>query len=146
MSASAGDLLERARRRIHRVGPHELQGIVAEGGLIVDIRPDAQRRDEGSLPGALIVERNVLEWRFDPTGSSRLPEARGTDQPVVIVCSEGYASAWRPPRSPISATPEPRTWPVGTGPGGPGSIRTARPSAGDLRLSQAPRSWQGRRA
>lgn len=93
MSASAGDLLERARRRIHRVGPHELQGIVAEGGLIVDIRPDAQRRDEGSLPGALIVERNVLEWRFDPTGSSRLPEARGTDQPVVIVCSEGYASS-----------------------------------------------------
>jgi rhodanese-related sulfurtransferase len=93
MSASADDLLERARRRIHRVGPHELQDIVAEGGLIVDIRPDAQRREEGSLPGALIVERNVLEWRFDPTGSSRLPEARGTDQPVVIVCSEGYASS-----------------------------------------------------
>jgi rhodanese-related sulfurtransferase len=93
VSASAGDLLERARRRIHRVGPDELQGIVAEGGLIVDIRPDAQRRDEGSLPGALIVERNVLEWRFDPTGSHRLPEARGSDQPVVIVCSEGYASS-----------------------------------------------------
>ncbi|MGH9096319.1 MAG: rhodanese-like domain-containing protein, partial [Acidimicrobiales bacterium] len=61
MSPSADDLLERARRRIHRVGPHELQGIVAQGGLIVDIRPDAQRREEGSLPGALIVERNVLE-------------------------------------------------------------------------------------
>lgn len=93
MSTSADDLLERARGRIHRVGPHELPGIVAEGGLIVDIRPDAQRREEGSLPGALIVERNVLEWRFDPTGSSRLPEAGGTDQPVVIVCSEGYASS-----------------------------------------------------
>lgn len=93
MSASTGDLLVRARRRIHRVGPHELQGIVAEGGLIVDIRPEAQRREEGPLPGAVVVERNVLEWRFDPTGSSRLPEAGGTDQPVVIVCSEGYASS-----------------------------------------------------
>ncbi len=93
MTASASDLLERARRRIHRVGPHELHDFVAEGGLIVDIRPDAQRQEEGSLPGALIVERNVLEWRFDPTGSDRLPEARGTDQPVVIVCSEGYASS-----------------------------------------------------
>ncbi|HEV3265240.1 MAG TPA: rhodanese-like domain-containing protein [Acidimicrobiales bacterium] len=93
MSISATDLLERARRRIHRVGPHELYGIVAEGGLIVDIRPEAQRREEGSLPGALIVERNVLEWRFDPTGTHRLPEARGIEQPVVIVCSEGYASS-----------------------------------------------------
>ena len=93
MTASTTDLLERARRRIHRVGPHELRGIVAEGGLIVDIRPDAQRREEGAFPGALIVERNVLEWRFDPTGTHRLPEVRGADQPVVIVCSEGYASS-----------------------------------------------------
>jgi rhodanese-related sulfurtransferase len=93
MSTSATDLLERARRRIHRVGPRELQGIVAEGGLVVDIRPDAQRREEGLLPGALIVERNVLEWRFDPNGTHRLPEASGVDQPVVLVCSEGYASS-----------------------------------------------------
>jgi rhodanese-related sulfurtransferase len=93
MSRSVGDLLEEARRRIHRVGPQELDGIAAEGGLIVDIRPEAQRQEEGSLPGATIIERNVLEWRFDPIGSHRLPEARGVDQPVVIVCSEGYASS-----------------------------------------------------
>jgi rhodanese-related sulfurtransferase len=93
MSTSVTDLLDRARRRIHRVGPHELKGIVAEGGLVVDIRPDAQRKLEGSLPGALIVERNVLEWRFDPTGAHRLPKVLGGDQAVVIVCSEGYASS-----------------------------------------------------
>jgi rhodanese-related sulfurtransferase len=93
VTTSTTDLLERARRRIHRVGPHELHGIVAEEGLIVDIRPDAQRREEGAFPGALIVERNVLEWRFDPTGAHRLPEVHGFDQPVVIVCSEGYASS-----------------------------------------------------
>jgi rhodanese-related sulfurtransferase len=94
MSTSVTDLLDRARRRIQRVGPHELKGIVAEGGLVVDIRPEAQRRLEGSLPGALIVERNVLEWRFDPGGDHRLPEAIGGDQAVVIVCSEGYASSF----------------------------------------------------
>lgn len=94
MSTSVTDLLDRARRRIQRVGPHELKGIVAEGGLVVDIRPQAQRTLEGSLPGALIVERNVLEWRFDPAGTHRLPEALGGDQAVVIVCSEGYASSF----------------------------------------------------
>ncbi|HWD52647.1 MAG TPA: rhodanese-like domain-containing protein [Acidimicrobiales bacterium] len=93
MTPSTTDLLEQARRRIHRVGPHELGGIVAEGGLIVDIRPAAQRREEGAFPGAVIVERNVLEWRFDPTGPHRLPEVRGANQPVVIICSEGYASS-----------------------------------------------------
>jgi rhodanese-related sulfurtransferase len=93
VSTSVADLLDRARRRIHRVGPRELQGIIAEGGLVVDIRPSAQRQEEGSLPGALVVERNVLEWRFDPVGPHRLPEALGGDQPVVIVCSEGYASS-----------------------------------------------------
>jgi len=90
---SAEDLLERARRRIRRVGPHELAGIAGEGGLVLDIRPAAQRAEEGSLPGAVVVERNVLEWRLDPAGAHRLAEVRDRDQPVVVVCSEGYASS-----------------------------------------------------
>jgi len=93
VSVSADDLVERARRRIRRVGPHELEGLVAEGGLVVDIRPAEQRRVEGALPGALIVERNVLEWRLDPTSDHRLSEVRDLRQPVVVVCSEGYASS-----------------------------------------------------
>jgi rhodanese-related sulfurtransferase len=93
MSISVDDLVERARRRIRRVGPHELGGLVAEGGLVVDIRPAAQRREEGALPGALVVERNVLEWRLDPTSDHRLPDVRDLHQPVVVVCSAGYASS-----------------------------------------------------
>jgi rhodanese-related sulfurtransferase len=93
VSISADDLVERARRRIRRVGPHELGGIVAEGGLVVDIRPGEQRRREGELPGALVVERNVLEWRLDPNSDHRLPEVRNLHQPVVVVCSAGYASS-----------------------------------------------------
>jgi rhodanese-related sulfurtransferase len=93
VSTSTDDMLRRARGRIRRVGPHELDGVVHEGGLVVDIRPEAQRREEGSFPGAVVVERNVLEWRLDPTGAHRIPEVRDLDQPVVVVCSEGYASS-----------------------------------------------------
>ncbi len=93
MSPSADELVDRSRRRIRRVAPEELAGFAAAGGLVVDIRPAAQRDDEGELPGALVVERNVLEWRLDPTGSHRLPEATDPARPVVVVCSEGYASS-----------------------------------------------------
>jgi rhodanese-related sulfurtransferase len=70
-----------------------LAWVAAIGGLIVDIRPVDQRAIEGTLPGALVVERNVLEWRLDPDGSDRLPDVTDFDQPVVVVCSQGYASS-----------------------------------------------------
>lgn len=91
--AATDDLLDRARRRIRRVRPEQLDAFLGPDGLLVDIRPDAQRADEGALPGAVVVERNVLEWRLDPTGDHRLPQLRRHDQPVVVVCSAGYASS-----------------------------------------------------
>jgi len=91
---STDDLLAQARSRIQRVGPGELDRLLAEGALVVDIRPAAQRAAEGELGFGLIVERNVLEWRFDLTGNHTLPEVQGYDQPVVVVCSEGYASSF----------------------------------------------------
>ncbi len=93
MTQSAQDLVDQARHRIGRTRPEDLASVAAAGGLIVDIRPEAQRSDEGDLPDALVVERNVLEWRLDPGGAHRLPEATGFDRPVVVVCSEGYASS-----------------------------------------------------
>jgi rhodanese-related sulfurtransferase len=90
---STDDLLAEARGRIGRVEPEELERLQADGALVVDIRPAAQRAAEGELGFGLIVERNVLEWRFDLTGSHTLPEVTGYDQPVVVVCSEGYASS-----------------------------------------------------
>jgi rhodanese-related sulfurtransferase len=90
---STDDLLAEARSRITRVEPEELDQLVADGALVVDIRPAAQRAAEGELGFGLIVERNVLEWRFDLTGSHALPEVTGYDQPIVVVCSEGYASS-----------------------------------------------------
>ena len=93
MSNSADDLVDDARSRIGRTEPEDLGPLAEAGALIVDIRPAAQRAAEGELPGAVVIERNVLEWRLDPNGSHRLPEATGFDRPVVVVCSEGFASS-----------------------------------------------------
>jgi rhodanese-related sulfurtransferase len=87
------DLLAEARARIVRVTPREAAARVAAGAFLVDIRPAAQRLREGEVPGSLIVERNVLEWRFDPASDARLPEATGYDVDVIVLCSEGYTSS-----------------------------------------------------
>ena len=76
-----------------RVEASELAEIISNGGLVVDTRSEAQRARDGQLPGALVIERNVLEWRLDPTSPHRVPEVRGGDQVVVVVCDEGYASS-----------------------------------------------------
>lgn len=86
---SIDDILAAARARLTRVTPAE----VPAGAVLVDIRPAAQRASEGEIPGALIVERNVLEWRFDPRSDARLPIADRFDLPVVVFCSEGYTSS-----------------------------------------------------
>jgi rhodanese-related sulfurtransferase len=94
MSSILTDLLEEARARLHRVDPHEARAAADAGALLVDIRPEANRRDEGEIPGAVVIDRNVLEWRLDPDGDHRI---RGLtddrDRIVILVCNEGYASS-----------------------------------------------------
>src|SRR4051812_38572113 len=85
-------LLASARERLTRLQPHELDAAIASGALVVDIRPEADRRAEGALPGAMVIERIHLEWRLDPTSPHRIPEAV-PGRPVVVVCNEGYASS-----------------------------------------------------
>ena len=87
------DVLTRARERIVRLTPEQAHREHAAGALLVDIRPAAQRALEGEVPGALLVERNVLEWRLDPTSDARLPQATGHDVRVVVLCSQGYTSS-----------------------------------------------------
>jgi rhodanese-related sulfurtransferase len=86
------DLLANARTRLDRVEPPDLAAAMTAGDLVVDIRPEASRRDEGELPGAVVVDRNVLEWRLDPTSGFSIPEA-APGRRVVLVCNEGYASS-----------------------------------------------------
>jgi rhodanese-related sulfurtransferase len=90
---SIDDILAEARQRLRRLNPVEAHAAIAAGALLVDIRPQAQRRAEGAVPGALVVERNVLEWRFDPRSDARLPEASGYHLRVIVMCSAGYTSS-----------------------------------------------------
>ncbi|MGO8770295.1 rhodanese-like domain-containing protein [Mycobacterium sp.] len=86
-------VLRSARRRYRRLPAAEVPDALRRGAVLVDIRPQAQRLREGEVPGALAIERNVLEWRCDPTSEARLPEAAGDDVEWVILCSEGYTSS-----------------------------------------------------
>ena len=86
-------LLEEARSRITRVTPAQAAERVAGGAVLVDIRPQSQREADGEVPGALVVERNHLEWRFDPESDARVPQATGSDVDVVVLCQEGYTSS-----------------------------------------------------
>jgi rhodanese-related sulfurtransferase len=86
-------VLGQARQCLVRVDPHEAQALMVGGALLVDIRPVAQRAEFGEVPGALIVERNVLEWRFDPDAPYRNPQASDGSRPVIVMCQEGYASS-----------------------------------------------------
>jgi rhodanese-related sulfurtransferase len=86
-------VLRAARRRYRRLPAAEVPDALRRGAVLVDIRPQAQRLREGEVPGALVVERNVLEWRCDPTSEARLPQATGDDVEWVVLCSEGYTSS-----------------------------------------------------
>jgi rhodanese-related sulfurtransferase len=87
------DVLAAARQGVRRLGPQEVRAAVANGALLVDTRTEVQRREQGELPGALVIDRTVLEWRLDPASPSRIPEATGHDVQVVVVCRQGYSSS-----------------------------------------------------
>ncbi|WP_280882854.1 rhodanese-like domain-containing protein [Streptomyces pseudovenezuelae] len=88
------ELLERVREGYERIEPaRAYEAARADEALLVDIRYAALRERDGVIPGAVVVERNELEWRLDPRGSHRLPEATGHDLRVVVICNEGYASS-----------------------------------------------------
>ena len=81
-----------ARARLDRVEPTDLAAEVAAGAVVVDLRPDRDRAEDGELPGAVVIERIHLEWRLDPTSDARIPAA-SDDLRVILVCNEGYASS-----------------------------------------------------
>ncbi|GAB2920215.1 rhodanese-like domain-containing protein [Rhodococcus aerolatus] len=93
MSARVDAVLAASRHGVHRLDPHETAAAVAAGALLVDTRTDVQRAEQGDLPGALVIDRTVLEWRLDPTCPHRIPEATGPDVVVVVVCRQGYSSS-----------------------------------------------------
>jgi rhodanese-related sulfurtransferase len=87
------ELLAQVRSRIGRIHPVEAAARLADGALLADTRPVEQRLRDGAVPGAVIVDRNVLEWRLDPASPDRLPQITGYDLEIVVLCNEGYSSS-----------------------------------------------------
>ncbi|MCW2579241.1 MAG: Rhodanese domain protein [Blastococcus sp.] len=90
---SIEELLAQVRRRIDRVQPQEAARRQAAGALLIDTRPWEQRSRDGAVPGAVLVDRNVLEWRLDPASPDRIPQVGGYDVEVIVLCNEGYSSS-----------------------------------------------------
>ena len=86
-------LLTAARDRLVRLTPDQAFAELAADGVLIDIRPAAQRADEGEVPGSAVIERNHLEWRLDPCSAARLPWVSGYDHRVIVICQEGYTSS-----------------------------------------------------
>lgn len=86
------ELLAAARTGMPRISPDALAGEQAAGALVVDIRPIEQRHRDGDLPGALVIDRNVLEWRLAPSSPNRVVDLDGKRK-VIVVCNEGYQSS-----------------------------------------------------
>jgi rhodanese-related sulfurtransferase len=93
MSVTIDELLANARQRFVRVEVAQAAAELAKGALLVDTRPAEQRAEGGEIPGATVIDRNVLEWRLDPASPWRIAAATGHDIRVIVICNEGYSSS-----------------------------------------------------
>jgi rhodanese-related sulfurtransferase len=87
------ELLREARAGLDRLSPQAAYEALCHGALLVDIRSESQRAQDGVIPGALFIARNVLEWRLDPTSGHQHPAVGGRDRRVVLLCNQGYQSS-----------------------------------------------------
>ena len=93
MADGVDGLLEQARTGVRRLTPEEAWAAAAEGAMLVDTRTEWQREAQGEVPGALVIDRTVLEWRLDPGSEAKIPEATGYDLFVIVLCRQGYSSS-----------------------------------------------------
>ena len=93
MSPTIDEVLEQARRKLVRIEPKEAAAELANGALLVDTRTEGQRARQGEIPGAIVIDRTVLEWRLDPKSPSRIEQATDHQIRVIVVCAEGFSSS-----------------------------------------------------
>jgi rhodanese-related sulfurtransferase len=93
MGATIDKVLERARSRLARIDARQAATEQSKGALLVDTRTETQRAKQGEIPGALVIDRTVFEWRLDPTSPTRIPEAKDHQVRVIVICAEGYSSS-----------------------------------------------------
>ena len=93
MPRTIDDILSGARGRLRRMEPRQAAEEQARGALLVDTRTEPQRHKQGAMPGALVIDRTVLEWRLDPASPDRIRQATDHNVRIILVCSEGYSSS-----------------------------------------------------
>lgn len=93
MPFTVEELLDRARRDLVRVEPEQANAELAHGALLVDIRPAEQRTEGGHIPGAIVIDRNLLEWRLAPASQWRIAAITGPETRVIVLCNQGYSSS-----------------------------------------------------
>ena len=87
------ELLSAARAGLVRPGPVDAFAAQAAGALLVDIRSDDEIREDGVIPGAIRIARNVLEWRADPSCETCDARIADLDARLILVCRHGYQSS-----------------------------------------------------
>ena len=93
-SRGIDQILASARARLDRPTPEEAHLAHRDGGtILIDTRPVSQREATGTIPGAIVIDRNVLEWRLDPRSDHRIPIVDGYDLHLIVFCQQGYASS-----------------------------------------------------
>jgi rhodanese-related sulfurtransferase len=93
MPITLEELVDRARRDLVRVEPDQAAVELAHGALLVDIRPADQRSEGGDIPGAVVIDRNLLEWRLAPDSQWRIAAITGPETRVIVLCNQGYSSS-----------------------------------------------------
>src|SRR5512139_625976 len=89
---AASGLVASAKAEIREVQPDEVEGLLAQGAVLIDVRDREELVQEGIIPGALHAPRGTLEWSVDPQSPTFI---RGLDpaKPVVLYCRSGGRSA-----------------------------------------------------
>jgi rhodanese-related sulfurtransferase len=87
------ELLAEARRELARLDPPAAHAALSSGATLIDIRSESQIARDGTIAGALVINRNVLEWRLDPASTHRHPDAPALGEQVIVMCNEGYQSS-----------------------------------------------------
>ncbi len=93
VTRTIADVLADARARLARLDPQRAAALGERGAVLVDTRPQWQRAAEGAIPGALLIERNHLEWRLDPASEAKIPQATDHEVTWIVFCSQGYSSS-----------------------------------------------------
>jgi rhodanese-related sulfurtransferase len=87
------ELLDEARAGLERLTPAQALAATEQGAVLVDIREDHQRERDGLVPGAIVVPRNVLEWRCAPASEWRDERLSDPARTLVLICQQGYQSS-----------------------------------------------------